>query len=423
MSTILGLFFAVCIGLLSFVVYKPRNLIPSHMLGHNVVDRPHFFSPDTTLALLDFVRSFQTIPSSQRDAEFTKPSREDIGEATDMPCTNPFLLPNRNRTKCVFPGRIDVGRHYIRSGGSEGAKETYETATSRLQSFLLYLFDWEKYKITKTLLEDAAFIELGKSVCPSPTDVLDPFQLNLIAQVPGQTVATHIDGAYFWGATRFDFPQWLLAAMVFSGLFEKSFIHQVQIVGYFHQWEDSTRGGDFLFWNTSSDKPLLARPTSRSANAVDGSKTVHSAGVYMAGERPPLMPPTSLNDLVYNGDGTWSITSDGKVLRTYSEDMLRFSVVYRARCFPNEAERARYHAQTKSDVMSLESILSVFQRDLKERGIRSDFEGISPYDMGILILDTYITYPYSPTAILPYNYCALPRLMPWTAWLLSPICP
>jgi hypothetical protein len=45
-------------------------------------------------------------------------------------------------------------------------------------------------------------------------------------------VALHIDGAYFVGATRFEYPQWLLAAMVFSGLFADDFVDQVQVVGY-----------------------------------------------------------------------------------------------------------------------------------------------------------------------------------------------
>ncbi len=49
--------------------------------------------------------------------------------------------------------------------------------------------------------------------------------------VPGQTVAHHVDGVYFWGATRFQFPQWLLAAMKFSGFWEDRFVNQVQTVG------------------------------------------------------------------------------------------------------------------------------------------------------------------------------------------------
>ena len=39
----------------------------------------------------------------------------------------------------------------------------------------------------------------------------------------------HLDGVYFEGASKFQFPQWLLAAMKFSGLWEEQFIPQVQV--------------------------------------------------------------------------------------------------------------------------------------------------------------------------------------------------
>jgi len=69
--------------------------------------------------------------------------------------------------------------------------------------------------------------------------------------VPGQTVATHIDAVYFWGATRFQFPQWLLAAMVFSDMWQEQFVDQVQVVAYYHQWSpDNVKGaGEFLYWD------------------------------------------------------------------------------------------------------------------------------------------------------------------------------
>ena len=60
-------------------------------------------------------------------------------------------------------------------------------------------------------------------------------------QLPWQTVAAHVDGAYFWGATRFQLPQWLLAAMVFSGRFADRFVNQVQVVAYLHRWAPESR--------------------------------------------------------------------------------------------------------------------------------------------------------------------------------------
>ena len=46
-------------------------------------------------------------------------------------------------------------------------------------------------------------------------------------------------------------------------------------------------------------------------------------------------------------------------------------------------------------------------------------------ELGLLIMDTYIRYPL-PTdsrSLIPYNYCALPRVKPWLAPLLRPFCP
>ncbi len=40
----------------------------------------------------------------------------------------------------------------------------------------------------------------------------------------------------------------------------------------------------------------------------------------------------------------------------------------------------------------------------------------------MMIMDSYLPYPL-PTSLLPFNYCALPRLAPWTKSLLAPLCP
>jgi len=94
-----------------------------------------------------------------------------------------------------------------------------------------------------------------------------------------------IDAVYFLGADRFTLPQWLLAAMKFSGLFEDRFVDQVQIVTYFHDWDPSSpsyhdRRGEFVYYE-HSNKPAFVPPTPRSATAVDGSKVIHAASGYV----------------------------------------------------------------------------------------------------------------------------------------------
>jgi hypothetical protein len=231
--------------------------------------------------------------------------------------------------------------------------------------------------------------------------VLDPFQFNFIvqvrpapaalaaeaithclarAQVPGQTVALHIDAPYFWGASRFEvsispttshappdrcppkFPQWLLAVMVFSGLFQERMIDQIQVrhsnasirgvkrspshakprsrgaqvVGYFHKWNDTRRErqGEFVFWNENTlhptrlppepragaRRPPLAAPrvhrisvTRLAGNVVDGSKTVHAASIYYPDRKAPVLSKAKENSLRFVGNDRWEVVSNGEV--------------------------------------------------------------------------------------------------------------
>jgi len=50
-------------------------------------------------------------------------------------------------------------------------------------------------------------------------------------------------------------------------------------------------------------------------SAVDGSKTIHAAGVYNPEVVPPLMSKDKNNALFYLGDEKWELREDGKTLR------------------------------------------------------------------------------------------------------------
>jgi len=88
--------------------------------------------------------------------------------------------------------------------------------------------------------------------------------------------------------------------------------------------------------------------------------------------------------------------------------------VFRARCFPDAEEAARYRSQTESELLSLDTVLSVFREDLRRRG-RLTAEEEAADDrllLALRILDTYIRYPLPPDAILPWNICLAPLLLP-----------
>jgi hypothetical protein len=42
---------------------------------------------------------------------------------------------------------------------------------------------------------------------------MDPLDIQAIIALPGQLVSHHLDIPWYWGASRFNIPQWLLAAM------------------------------------------------------------------------------------------------------------------------------------------------------------------------------------------------------------------
>ena len=88
--------------------------------------------------------------------------------------------------------------------------------------------------------------------------------------------------------------------------------------------------------------------------------------------------------------------------------------------------------------LSLDKVLNIFANDLEKRGLLQKYgknsveriaNALSPHPpdrlkFALTILETYIKMPNPITSsTLPVNYCALPRLMPWTAPFFTPICP
>ncbi len=436
------LIFSLALGLL--LLSRP-NAIPPHLLNHPVEYTDNIISQKAQEELVNIMKAHKIFNVNTADLKCYKANREHIGEARpigeDGKCNHPFLLPGvLNSSECVLPGRVDIGRHFIKTGGVDGIKESYASLLSRILSFGVYKFNVSEYPVVEELFKEVKFRQLAEKVCPSGKQYLDPFQFNFIIQVPGQTVAAHVDGVYFWGATRKQFPQWLLAAMVFSGLWKDRFVDQVQVVGYLHNWKPSTEdsNGDFVYWGKQNDDGSIPyeviSPNPRAGSAVDGSKTVHAALVYRKNEKLPPFSKDNPPSLVYKGGDKWALQkSNGDILKEYNHDDLRISIVYRGKCFANESEAKRYEKihnndrnATSKDLMTLDEILNTFANDLYEKRKINDIEQALHLDrrleLAILIIETYIKYPFSPQAWIPYNYCALGRLIPWTQPLLNFIC-
>jgi hypothetical protein len=220
--------------------------------------------------------------------------------------------------------------------------------------------------------------------------------------------------------------------MLASNLFAEQFIDQIQVVAYLHKWHPKDRpglGGDFIYYsNNTHIGTVQAEPLAGSL--VDGSKTFHAAMVYRNDVKAPHQPKGADCTLLYTpteaeGDekDMWEVQCDGSTVQRYTEDDLRQSLVYRARCFASEEERERYHAFPTR--MSLDSILVRFEDDLIQLGIKSkeQLQAMDRLSFAFLIMDTYLQYPKPPlaTALVPVNYCALTKYA-WAKPLLSLFC-
>jgi len=286
--------------------------------------------------------------------------------------------------------------------------------------------------IVRELFHQPEFELMAKQICPLGKQHLDGFQFNFIIQIPGQTVASHIDAPYFWGASRKQFPQWLLAVMVFSGLFEESFIDQVQIVGYLSDINttDPSTNGEFLYYqsNTAGSGKYESVPARYLAgSAIDGSKVVHASRIYKPATQVPALDKDKDSELVFVGEvgnkERWELLVDGEKMGTYLTSDLRISIVYRARCFANNDEKEAYYKH-EAGSMTLEYVLSVLAADLvaRERSqgkTQIELLEASPnarLAFALLLMDEYVAYPLpsmDKQPLFPWNYCLVSKKFPW----------
>jgi hypothetical protein len=286
---------AVAIVVAFYCETVTRVVVPEHLAHHTAFKHDNIV-PETLAKelqqLIHELKEFPSIVSTPKGTGF-KSKYEHVGEARAVnakgECDHPLMVLNADRTLCMLADRVDIGRHYVLTGGLDGKKENVQDSVDRLSSFARYTFlnDLDHFPPAKTLFESKEFQSAAKRVCPANKTVLDAFQFNFIVQVPGQTVAMHLDAPYFWGATRFDLPQWLLATMVFSGLFQDRFVDQIQAVAYVHDWSardlvsgrrSTDEGGEFVYFPDNTTVGSVS-PIYRSGTFVDGSKVLHAAQV------------------------------------------------------------------------------------------------------------------------------------------------
>uniref|UniRef100_A0A914E875 Uncharacterized protein n=1 Tax=Acrobeloides nanus TaxID=290746 RepID=A0A914E875_9BILA len=260
--------------------------IPDHLIGHTSRFYPEFITEETRIELVELVKSMQIFKTLNKDTVPVNRTYKNVGEAMpileDGTCSEPFFIPTLDGTQCILPGRYEMNRHWMKYGGLEGLKETYEELTSRIKFFMYarYVFDIKNHPVVKSLFYSEKFIKAAKEICPAHKQVLDPYQFIFILQVPGQTIPIHLDPPYFDRTSRYHIPEWLLIVMIGSGLFKDQMHDHVQGVAYLHEWNTSQNAGNFAYFDKNKIVPSYISPNPRAVMLMDGSKTMHAAALY-----------------------------------------------------------------------------------------------------------------------------------------------
>ena len=341
------------------------------------------------------------IPASQYD---------NIGEAfpvgPDGRCPAEYTV-NKQGDSCVFIGRIDVAKEYVKTGGISKQRKSIAGLYSAANPFISRVQNSERREMLAEIMAKSQVNDALKNTCED--GILKNVFMTMLVMLPGQTVPVHYDIPLFSDLTKANAPAWLQVAYALSGLNKEREIRQVQTITYLTgNASDSNQGGDFVYWPAGPQGPTKSIPVvSNSAIVTDGVHVAHAVKVWKpeSSVDAPMLNKDDKNEIKYIGNEKWQIFINGKGEKVYEESELRMSFISRYICFRDEKEETAHTEQSgqknANDVLSEMSV--ALDTDLVNGQNRKEARDS--------ILTNYLQYP----ATGGFNYCVLPELVPGTA--------
>ena len=208
---------------------------------------------------------------------------------------------------------------------------------------------------------------------------------------PGQELAIHTDVPEFRGADRKRMPQWLLVTMLHSGLFDDYRIPIATCVS----WFGANPGGAFAYYPEGPHGRRESMPASHNtAILIDTDKVFH--GVERVTPKSFFPEIDKGATLTFEGSAGWSLAKPNQeVVARYQWEDLRYSISWKAYCFADEVEKAKW--ANKTDDLTLDFILDTLESELRSRGVLQG-ERPDPTAFAQALVNEFIRFPAAQVA-------------------------
>ena len=301
--------------------------------------------------------------------------------------------PVREGFGAGYLSRHDVFSNFLETGGVSGRPVELEDITSRLNFFRATFAYGERVEVlgVEPYLYSSRLREAAVALHDRP--VVEPAIVFVNVLLPGQELGAHADVPEFVGLDREQVPEWLLAVMHHSGLFEAERIPIATAVS----WFGPVAGGEFCFWPEGPAGPQRRLEIADNRGILlDTDSVFHAvAPVEWAEGRPRAKFALGMH-------AAWEPTRERWVVREGEREVVdldgrevRVSLSWKARCFASEAERDRaLNARARGEGLSVDEALSRLREDLHRRG---RLPSARPGDERELIVESLATYMRFPT--------------------------
>lgn len=256
-------------------------------------------------------------------------------------------------------------RFEISDSAGDGGRTRWAATTSYGETFRSILFAGRKSVPDRRSYSTPEMLDAARTLTGLDEVVVFRAQANVM--LPGQGLGRHTDVPEFRGARRWSFPDWLLVAMLHSGIYDDEQVRIVSAVA----WPMATNGGDLRVFDRANET-LLGSFTPERATAVvcDSYRLPHDVD-RIPGDEVTVGPGDAIGLERDGGDEGWVLRrTDGSTV-VLRPDEVRLSILVKMACFRDAAERDRYF-DGSSDPLDEAAVIARLAKGLPVADERSD---------------------------------------------------